>query len=69
MPPMPAPIAGESFSLLGCSTTTASVVVSKEDTLHKRRSNEFIPGIREKRILAIIGNYLKFYQVLPGSIN
>nr|GMD77154.1 hypothetical protein Iba_chr13cCG0620 [Ipomoea batatas] len=33
MPPIPPPMAGVSFSSLGSSTTTDSVVVRREDTL------------------------------------
>jgi hypothetical protein len=34
---MPPPIAGTSFSSLGSSETTASVVVNNDDTLHNKK--------------------------------
>lgn len=44
MPPMPPPIPGASFSSLGSSTTTASVVVNKEEILQNKRISTYLPS-------------------------
>lgn len=58
---MPAPIAGDSFTFVGCSTTTTSVVVNKEDTLHKSSSNNEARKGKGKHYGSQTKNFLRCY--------